>query len=44
MVWFNWYQSFLKDYAKKDMSRMVKWFRDVAGELDMINNDGTKKL
>ena len=23
---------------------MVKWFRDVAGrELDMINNDGTKK-
>jgi len=44
--WFgyNWYQSFLKDYAKKDMSRMVKWFRDVAGrELDMLNNDGTKK-
>ena len=41
---FNWYQSFLKDYAKKDMSRMVKWFRDIAGrELDMVNNDGTKK-
>jgi hypothetical protein len=41
---FNWYQSFLKDYAKKDMSRMVSWFRNVAGrELDMINNDGTKK-
>ena len=41
---YNWYKSFLKDYAKKDMKRMQLWFRNIAGrELDLLNNDGTKK-
>jgi len=41
---YNWYKSFLTDYAKKDMSRMVKWFKNIAGkELDLLNNDGSKK-
>ena len=41
---YNWYKSFLKDYAKKDMKRMQTWFTKIAGrELDMLNNDGTKK-
>jgi hypothetical protein len=41
---YNWYKSFLKDYAKNDMKRMQMWFRNIAGrELDMLNNDGTKK-
>ena len=41
---YNWYKSFLKDYAKKDMKRMQTWFRNIAGrELDMLNNDGSKK-
>jgi len=41
---YNWYKSFLKDYAKNDMKRMQTWFTKIAGrELDMLNNDGTKK-
>ena len=41
---YNWYQSFLKDYAKNNMKRMQTWFKIIAGrELDMLNNDGTKK-
>jgi hypothetical protein len=28
---YNWYKSFLKDYAKNDLGRMKTWFRDVAG-------------
>ena len=41
---YNWYKSFLKYYAKKDMKRMQTWFTKIAGrELDMLNNDGTKK-
>jgi len=41
---YNWYKSFLKDYAKKDMKRMQNWFTKIAGrELDLLNNDGTKK-
>jgi hypothetical protein len=41
---YNWYKSFLTDYAKKDMKRMQTWFRNIAGrELDMLNNDGSKK-
>ena len=41
---YNWYKSFLKDYAKNDMKRMASWFKNVAGrELDMLNNDGSKK-
>jgi hypothetical protein len=41
---YNWYKSFLKDYAKNDMKRMQTWFKNIAGrELDMLNNDGTKK-
>ena len=35
---------FLSDYARKDMGRMKQWFSKVAGrELDMLNNDGSKK-
>ena len=41
---YNWYKSFLADYAKKDMKRMQSWFSKIAGrELDMLNNDGSKK-
>jgi hypothetical protein len=41
---YNWYKSFLTDYAKNDMKRMQTWFRNIAGrELDMLNNDGSKK-
>jgi len=41
---YNWYKSFLSDYARKDMGRMKQWFSKVAGrELDMLNNDGSKK-
>ena len=41
---YNWYKSFLTDYARKDMGRMKNWFSKVAGrELDMFNNDGSKK-
>ncbi len=41
---YNWYKSFLTDYAKKDMKRMQSWFSKIAGrELDMLNNDGSKK-
>jgi hypothetical protein len=41
---YNWYKSFLTDYAKKDMKRMQSWFSKIAGrELDMLNTDGSKK-
>jgi len=44
---YNWYKSFLTDYAGKGkvgMDKMVKWFRNIAGkELDRLNIDGTKK-
>ena len=44
---YNWYKSFLTDYAGKGkvgMDKMVKWFRNVANkELDLVNIDGTKK-
>jgi len=41
---YNWYKSFLTDYAKKDMKKMVSWFKNIAGrELDMLNIDGSKK-
>jgi len=41
---YNWYKSFLTDYARKDMKRMQSWFAKIAGrELDLLNNDGTKK-
>jgi len=41
---YNWYKSFLTDYAKKDMGKMKNWFTKIAGrELDMLNNDGSKK-
>ena len=44
---YNWYKSFLTDYAGKGkvgMDKMVKWFRTVANkELDLLNIDGTKK-
>ena len=41
---YNWYKSFLKDYAKNDMKRMQSWFSKVAGrELDLLNNNGSKK-
>ena len=37
---YKWYQSFLKDYARKDMKRMQTWFSKIAGrELDLFNND-----
>ena len=29
---YNWYKSFLRDYAKGDLGRMKNWFRDVAGQ------------
>nr|MBC8294991.1 hypothetical protein [Pelagibacterales bacterium] len=41
---YNWYKSFLKDYAKNDMKRMQSWFSKIAGrELDLLNTDGSKK-
>jgi len=41
---YNWYKSFLTDYARKDMKRMQTWFSKIAGrELDLLNNDGSKK-
>jgi len=41
---YNWYKSFLKDYAKNDMKRMQTWFTKIAGrELDLLNTDGSKK-
>jgi len=41
---YNWYNSFLKDYAKNDMKRMQTWFSKIAGrELDLLNTDGSKK-
>ncbi len=29
---YNWYKSFLDDYAKKDLGKMKNWFRDIAGK------------
>jgi hypothetical protein len=29
---YNWYKSFLDDYAKKDLGKMKKWFDEVAGQ------------
>ena len=29
---YNWYKSFLDDYAKKDLGKMKNWFKDVAGK------------
>jgi len=29
---YNWYKSFLRDYAKGDLGKMKNWFRDVAGQ------------
>ena len=29
---YNWYKSFLNDYAKKDIGKMKDWFRNVAGQ------------
>jgi|TARA_R110001592_G_scaffold6700_1_gene36038 hypothetical protein len=41
---YNWYKSFLKDYAKNDMKRMQTWFKNIANrELDLLNTDGSKK-
>jgi hypothetical protein len=41
---YNWYKSFLNDYAKKDLGKMKKWFRDVAGqEFDPKTLLGDKK-
>jgi len=41
---YNWYKSFLKDYAKNDMKRIQTWFTKIAGrELDLLNTDGSKK-
>jgi len=41
---YNWYNSFLKDYAKNDMKKMQTWFKNIAGrELDLLNTDGSKK-
>ena len=43
--WFayNWYKSFLTDFAKKDLSKMYKWFDEVAGQkLSKTKFDGSK--
>ena len=41
---YNWYNSFLKDYAKNDIKRMQTWFSKIANrELDLLNTDGSKK-
>jgi len=41
---YNWYKSFLKDYARNDIKRMQNWFSKVANrELDLLNTDGSKK-
>ena len=29
---YNWYKSFLRDYAKGDLGKMKNWFRDIAGK------------
>ena len=29
---YNWYKSFLDDYAKKDLNKMKRWFEEVAGQ------------
>ncbi len=40
---YNWYKSYLTDYAKKDLSRMYKWFEEVAGQrLSKTKLDGSK--
>ena len=43
--WFayNWYKSFLTDFAKKDLKRMSTWFEEIAGQrLPKTKFDGTK--
>ena len=33
---YNWYKSFLGDYAGKDLGKMQRWFREITGkELDL---------
>ena len=40
---YNWYKSYLTDYAKKDLKRMYTWFDEVAGQkLSKTKFDGTK--
>jgi len=41
---YNWYKSFLKDYAKGSKDKMIKWFKDIAGRnVDLKNIDGSVK-
>ena len=43
--WFayNWYKSFLTDFAKKDLRKMYTWFDEVAGQkLSKTKFDGSK--
>ena len=40
---YNWYKSYLTDYAKKDLKRMYTWFDEVADQkLSKTKFDGTK--
>jgi hypothetical protein len=39
---YNWYKSFLSDYAGKNLGKMTKWFDEVAGQrLSKTKFDGT---
>jgi len=41
---YNWYKSFLKDYAKGSTKKMIDWFETIAGRrVDLKNLDGTTK-
>ena len=41
---YNWYKSFLGDYAGKDLGKMKRWFREITGkELD-LKQLGRKQL
>ena len=41
---YNWYKSFLNDYAQNSLPRMQKWFTEIADQkFNPLNNDGTKK-
>ena len=41
---YNWYKSFLKDYAKGNRQRMINWFENIAGRrVNLTNIDGSKK-
>ena len=41
---YNWYKSFLKDYAKGSRKKMIDWFENIAGRrVDLKNLDGTTK-